>query len=124
MTDNFSNTQSTLEREIGTDLSERDNEERVNLIVKEIAKPETSFVSPVNLTESSSSGSFTDSICTAYEQQAQKLANKTKEFLYLNAKPQQSDNLTLIKEADGIGIEKDESIGLSSRFGGKFLSKL
>uniref|UniRef100_A0A1A9UWT1 LIP1 domain-containing protein n=1 Tax=Glossina austeni TaxID=7395 RepID=A0A1A9UWT1_GLOAU len=121
-TDNFSNTRSALEGEIGNDLGERDNEERVNLIVKEIANPEKTFVSQVNLTESSSSGSFTDSICTAYEQQAQKLANKTKELLHLDAKPQPCDNLTLIKEAEGIAIEKNESIGLSSRFGAFFQS--
>ncbi|KAL9877467.1 uncharacterized protein ACN2A1_013824 isoform 4-T5 [Glossina fuscipes fuscipes] len=120
--DNFSNTRSTFERQVGNFLNERDEEERLNLIVKKIAKPETTFVSQVNLTESSSSGSFTDSICTAYEQQAQKSANKTKELLQLDAKPQLSDNLTLTKEADGFAIEKDESIGLSSKCGAFFQS--
>uniref|UniRef100_A0A1A9WES2 LIP1 domain-containing protein n=1 Tax=Glossina brevipalpis TaxID=37001 RepID=A0A1A9WES2_9MUSC len=118
----FSYDPSTLEREFENAINEKENEINKNGIVETNVKSEIAPVAQFNLTESSSSGSFTDSICTTYEQQAQKLANKTKEFPQLEAKLQASDNLTIIKEVDGFASEKDENLGLSSRFGAFFQS--
>lgn len=72
-----------------------------------------------NLTESSSSGSVTDSICTAYEQKAENVTQKSladkqdivKEFL------QQETNGKLNDQQ----AKKEENTGISSIFGGNFV---
>lgn len=73
-----------------------------------------------NLTESSSSGSVTDSVCTAYEQNdalAPKIEAKsiTKDFLQKEAEGKSISNTTTKKE-EGNG-------GLTSMFGGKYFNK-
>lgn len=70
-----------------------------------------------NLTESSSSGSVTDSVCTAYEQKAENQSqNKTSEFLQQERNGKQPNVPTSNK--------KEENSGLSSIFGGKFIIKV
>lgn len=83
-----------------------------------------------NLTESSSSGSVTDSICTAYEQgaadrtlvNAKETQKQTKNLLDSEKKDTQSKNYNTLNasgtsESDAIGQKKEE--GVSSMFGGR-----
>lgn len=65
-----------------------------------------------NLTESSSSGSVTDSVCTAYEQKSEAKEKKdvVQEFLQ-----QETNGNTNVQNS-----KKDENTAISSIFGGKF----
>ncbi|KAH8377009.1 hypothetical protein KR093_002724 [Drosophila rubida] len=69
--DNHSQTQSFIEREFGQLLAARSTTkpEETNATTAEDAMPKSKTLAHVQLTESSSSGSVTDSICTTYEQQ-------------------------------------------------------
>lgn len=66
-----------------------------------------------NLTESSSSGSITDSICTAYEQKSEKTTDINDTFKHHESSGNQAT------EPQTHTNKKEESNGLTSMFGGK-----
>lgn len=75
-------------------------------------KSSTSTFTQNNLTESSSSGSVTDSICTAYEQNGKSDVNK--EFM------QQEANDNIHNNADNTAMKKEDGNNGLSMFGGKY----
>lgn len=75
-------------------------------------KKSSSAIVHNNLTESSSSGSVTDSVCTAYEQKAENISQKQTVTEFLQKEKNAKSNVRSAK--------KEESTGLSSIFGGKF----
>lgn len=113
---NYANKDKDKPEECSFDLHQQDNESIVptnkETNVQSNKKTTTTMVHN-NLTESSSSGSVTDSVCTAYEQKSETKEKRdvTKEFL------QHETN----GNANNQNSKKDENTAISSIFGGKFI---
>lgn len=91
-----------------------------NMEVNSTPKKTPLTVVSTTLTESSSSGSVTDSICTTYEQKAeQSLQSSEEKKDVLKESPKQQTNKYLADEK----AKKEETSGLSSIFGGKMFQK-
>ncbi|XP_068150803.1 serine/threonine-protein kinase 11-interacting protein isoform X2 [Drosophila tropicalis] len=108
--DDVTQTQSFLEREFGQTQAEADRTETE-------ATTTVTQVGHVQLTESSSSGSVTDSICTAYEQQG-KVQEEDKKIKEKHHPAINNNN----NELSNGQLKKAEDAGLSSMFGALFQS--
>ena len=133
--------QSFIVREFGSLLINRALKDQVemknatateqNLMeVSEENKP-TPHLASFNLTESSSSGSVTDSICTAYEQQANKTLINYNKTTSSNEIRQASQNLVEAEQKysapsliDNNTNGQKRKEGISSMFGGMFFSNV
>ncbi|XP_030377461.1 serine/threonine-protein kinase 11-interacting protein [Scaptodrosophila lebanonensis] len=128
------NTQSFIDREFGAMLAEQ--AAAVAFTSNQEATPKVKSLAHVQLTESSSSGSVTDSICTAYDQQATKekqpqqkqQAQPTGDDIVLQnmllSEPinNNNNNNPELSGSNANGSAKKEDAGLSSRFGALFQS--
>ncbi|XP_051859201.1 serine/threonine-protein kinase 11-interacting protein isoform X2 [Drosophila albomicans] len=145
--DDHSQAQSFIEREFGQLLAARSkstaNEDSIETTAEDTT-PKSKTLAQVQLTESSSSGSVTDSICTTYEQQSkqqQQLQPQDKGQLLatndpivihnlLHAEPNVSshqhhhnnNNIEVAGVSENGHLKKGEEAGLSSVFGALFQS--
>jgi len=141
--DDLSQTQSFIEREFGQLLANRSKQSTqelsTNTTINEDAMPKAKTLAQVQLTESSSSGSVTDSICTTYEQlgkqqqtQERIQPSATSEAIILNnmliaessgSSSQQQNHNNNNNEVIGSNanghLKKAEDAGLSAMFGGE-----
>lgn len=76
--DDISQTQSFIEREFKQLWAERQGETTTTTTTATAVEPKAKTLAQVQLTESSSSGSVTDSICTTYEQQGKEQTQEEK----------------------------------------------
>ncbi|XP_062121357.1 serine/threonine-protein kinase 11-interacting protein isoform X4 [Drosophila sulfurigaster albostrigata] len=140
--DDHSQAQSFIEREFGQLLAARSkstaNEESIETTVEDTT-PKSKTLAQVQLTESSSSGSVTDSICTTYEQQSkQQLQPQDKGQLLATNDPivihnllhaernvsthqhhHNNNNIEVAGVSENGHLKKGEEAGLSSVFGGE-----
>ncbi|XP_034474830.1 serine/threonine-protein kinase 11-interacting protein isoform X2 [Drosophila innubila] len=143
--DDVSQTHSFMEREFGQILAARtkpSTEESLISTTNEDTMPKAKALAHVQLTESSSSGSVTDSICTTYEQQGKQQQSQEKIQASTSSESDALHNM-LIAESSGSSSHTDnhnnnnnvltgvnsngqlkmaEDAGLSSVFGALFQS--
>lgn len=131
--DDFSQTQSFIDREFQQLLAEQQGI-TMTATVATVAEPKPKALAQVQLTESSSSGSVTDSICTTYEQQAGKQTQeeKPREATIKNAEDivlhnmlmaqsnNNNNNQIEVTSSNSNGhLKQAEDAGISNLFGGK-----
>lgn len=132
--DDFSQTQSFIDREFQQLLAEQ-QEITLTATVATVAEPKPKALAQVQLTESSSSGSVTDSICTTYEQQAGKQTQEEKpreattknaeDIVLHNMLMAQSNNnnnnqIEVTSSNSNGHLKQAEDAGISNLFGGKW----
>lgn len=131
--DDFSQTQSFIDREFQQLLAEQQGI-TMTATVATVAEPKPKALAQVQLTESSSSGSVTDSICTTYEQQAGKQTQEEKpreattknaeDIVLHNMLMAQSNNnnnnqIEVTSSNSNGHLKQAEDAGISNLFGGK-----
>lgn len=132
--DDFSQTQSFIDREFQQLLAEQQGI-TMTATVATVAEPKPKALAQVQLTESSSSGSVTDSICTTYEQQAGKQTQEEKpreattknaedivlhNMLMAQSNNNNNNNQIEVTSSNSNGhLKQAEDAGISNLFGGK-----
>lgn len=129
--DDFSQTQSFIEFQ---QLLAEQQGKPMTATVATVAEPKPKALAQVQLTESSSSGSITDSICTTYEQQAGKQTQEEKprdattknaeDIVLHNMLMAQSNNnnnnqIEVTSSNSNGHLKQAENAGISNLFGGK-----
>ncbi|KAL7740637.1 hypothetical protein ACLKA6_000014 [Drosophila palustris] len=140
--DDLSQTHSFMEREFGQILAARTNPSTEESLRTEHTMAKAKTLAQVQLTESSSSGSVTDSICTTYEQQGKNQQSQEKIQSPATSEAVVLHNMLLVEssgnsshqlnynnnnnELTGVNanghLKKAEDVGLSSMFGALFQS--
>lgn len=106
-----------------TDETQNVNSNQIEIQNETLLKPKKPILTCMNLTESSSSGSVTDSVCTAYEHQGaeSKVTEETTTVTTSTMAPieQEPIHIAEIEKKEAETSKLEESSMISNMFGGK-----